>query len=324
MTETVRPRIVLAGGSGFVGRSLGNHLTKLDCDVVVLTRWPRPDSPGIRYAYWNGRTLDSWAGEVDGATAIVNLAGRSVNCRYNAKNRKEILESRVDSTKILGEAIGQSKQPPFVWLNMSTATIYKHTFDREMDEETGVIEATAEAKDAFSIEVATAWERTSIEAYTPRTRKVAMRTAMVFGAGGGGVYRTLRSLTRWGLGGTIAAGSQYISWIHEEDLGRAVEFLIDNDKLSGPVNLASPNPITQKEMMSIIRHQLGMPIGLPATRRMLETAAFIHRTEAELIIKSRRVVPKRLEASGFAFRYPRMDEAVKEIEERIHGKRPDP
>jgi uncharacterized protein len=255
--------------------------------------------------------------ELDGAGALINLAGRSVNCRYNEHNRREILESRVESTRVLGEAIARCNTPPPVWLNASTATIYKHTFDREMDEATGEIGATPEAKDAFSIEVAQAWEQTLDKAPTPSTRKVALRTAMIFATDSGGVYRTLRSLTRWGLGGTIAGGRQFISWIHEDDFCRAIQWLINRDDFGGPVNVASPNPVTQREMMRIIRRELGVPFGLPATRTMLEVAAFVHRTEAELIIKSRRVVPDRLIAAGFQFRFPRMEDAVREIEGRL-------
>jgi uncharacterized protein (TIGR01777 family) len=240
-----------------------------------------------------------------------------VNCRYNARNRREILESRVQSTKVLGDAIARCRQPPRVWLNASTATIYKHTFDRQMDEATGEIGATPEAKDEFSIEVARAWEKTLYEAPTPATRKVALRTAMVFAADKGGVYRTLRGLTRWGLGGTIAGGRQFISWIHEVDFCRSVEWLIQRDDFSGPVNVASPNPIPQREMMRIIRRECGVPFGVPATRRMLEVAAFVHRTEAELILKSRCVVPSRLLAGSFQFRFPRMEDAVREIEGRL-------
>jgi uncharacterized protein (TIGR01777 family) len=309
-------RVVLAGATGFIGSFLRERLTAQGYDVLVLARSPRPDEERIRFVYWDGRTLGDWARELDGARALINLSGRSVNCRYNERNRREILESRVDSTRVLGEAIAEAREPPSVWLNMSTATIYKHTFDHPMDE-TGIIEATPEAKDAFSIEVASAWEQTLNEAPTPATRKVALRTAMVFAANKGGVYRTLRSLARWGLGGPIAGGHQFISWIHEDDLCRAVEWLVDRDDLSGPVNLASPNPIPQRDMARIILREIGMPFGMHATRRMLEAAAFIHRTEAELIIKSRRVVPGRLLASGFQFNYPRMEEAIHEIESRL-------
>ena len=313
----MRNCIVLAGGSGFIGRLLTNNLVSGNNDIVVLTRSPGPPGQSIRQVRWDGRTLGEWARELDGARALVNLAGRSVDCRYNARNRREILESRVDSTRVLGEAIARCNKPPPIWLNASTATIYKHTFDQPMDEATGVIGATPEAKDEFSIQVARAWEETLFEAATPATRKVALRTGMVFAASKGGVYRVLRGLTQWGLGGRIASGRQFISWVHEIDLCQSVEWLIDRDDFTGPVNVASPNPIPQREMMRIIRRECGVPFGLPATRRMLEVAAYVHRTEAELIIKSRRVVPGRLLAAGFQFRFPRMENAVREIEGRL-------
>src|SRR6266700_3465835 len=305
-------RIVLAGGSGFSGMFLQERRAADGYEVVDFTRFPHALDDGVRQCRWDGQTLGDWTNELDGACALINLSGRSVNCRYNERNRRDILESRVNTTRILAEAVARSKDPPPVWLNASTATIYKHTFDQPMDEATGVTGATPEAKDAFPIEVARAWEETLDEAPTPVTRKVALRTAMVFAASKGGVYRTLRGLTRWGLGGTIAGGRQFISWIHEVDFCRSVEWLIHRDDFSGPVNVASPNPIPQREMMRIIRRECVVPFGLPATRRMLEVAAFVHRTEAELILKSRRVVPSRLLAEGFQFRFPRMEDAVRD------------
>jgi len=310
-------RLVIAGGSGFIGRLLGKSLVERDFEVVVLTRSPDAASTPIHKVQWDGCTLGDWAREIESTDALINLAGRSVNCRYNQHNRREILESRIQSTRVLGEAVSRCPHPPRVWLNASTATIYKHTFNTEMNEATGEIGATPEAKDAFSIEVAKAWEKTFFEAPTPATRKVALRTAMVFAEDHGGVYRTLRSLTRWGLGGSIAGGRQFISWIHETDFCRVIEWLIDRDDFSGPVNVASPNPVTQGEMMRFIRRACGAPFGLPATRSMLEVAAFVHRTEAELIIKSRRAVPSRLLAAGFEFRFPMMEKAVWEVEQRI-------
>ena len=312
-------RIVVSGGSGFIGRLLAHKLVAGNYDVVVLTRSPRAPAEAIRQVRWDGRTLGDWTEELEGARALINLAGRSVNCRYNERNRREILESRVDSTRVLGEAIARCKHPPPVWLNASTATIYKHTFDRPMDEATGVIASTPEAKDAFSIDVARAWEQTLNEAHTPATRKVALRTAMVLAPSEGGVFRVLRRLTRYGLGGPVAGGNQFMSWIHEDDFCRAVEWLIDRDGFTGPVNVASPNPIPHREMMRILRRECHVPFGLPATRWMLEVAAFVHRTEAELILKSRRVVPGRLLAGGFQFHFPRMEDAVREIEQRIRG-----
>ncbi len=313
----MKDRIVVSGGSGFIGRLLTHKLVAGNYDVVVLTRSPRPISGPIRDVPWDGQTLSGWTEQLEGARALVNLAGRSVNCRYNERNRREILESRVQSTRVLGEALAHCNQPPPVWLNASTATIYKHTFDHPMDEATGVIGATPEAKDAFSVDVARAWERTLDEARTPATRKVALRTAMVLAPSEGGVFRVLRRLTRFGLGGPVAGGKQFMSWIHEADFCRAVEWLIDREDFSGSVNVASPNPIPHREMMRVVRRACGMPFGLPATRWMLEVAAFIHRTEAELIIKSRRVVPGRLLAAGFQFRFPKIEDAIQELERRM-------
>src|SRR5437773_11248728 len=220
----MRNRIIVAGGSGLISRLLTDRLVSGANDVVVLARCPQTAGQSIRLVGWDGRTLGDWARELEGARALINLAGRSVNCRYNERNRREILESRVDSTRVLGEAIARCNKPPQVWLNASTATIYKHTFDRQMDEATGEIGATPEAKDAFSIQVARAWEEAFFEASTPATRKVALRTAMVFAASKGGVYRVLRGLTRWGLGGNIAGGRQCIYWIHGADLCRSVKW----------------------------------------------------------------------------------------------------
>src|SRR5207245_3102884 len=282
-------RIVVSGGSGFIGRLLAHKLVAGNYDVVVLTRSPRAPAEAVRHVRWDVRTLGRWTEGLDGARALINLAGRSVNCRSNDRNKREILESRVDSTRVLGEAIARCKHPPPVWLNASTATIYKHTFDRPMDEATGVIASTPEAKDAFSIDVARAWEQTLNGAHTPATRKVALGPAMVLAPTEGGVFRVLRRLTRYGLGGPVAGGNQFMSWIHEDDFCRAVEWLIGRDDVSGPVNVASPNPIPHREMMRILRRECHVPFGLPATRWMLEVAAFVHRTDAELILKSRRV-----------------------------------
>lgn len=312
------PRAILPGGNGFIGRFLREDLVARGYDVVVLTRSPVASTDHIRQVQWDGRTLGEWAAELDGARVVVNLAGRSVNCRYNERNRREILESRVDSTRVLGEAIARCVDPPPVWLNQSTATIYRHSLDRAMDEATGEIRATPEVKDAFSVEVAREWEKVLLEAKTPTTRKVALRTAIVFGPGEGGIFRVFRKLARWGLGGAVAGGNQFVSWIHDDDFCRAVEWLIERDDFRGPVNVASPNPLPQREMMRIIRRECGGAIGLPATRGLLEVAAFLHRTEAELLLKSRYVVPGRLLAAGFEFRIPTMEQAVRDLEHRIH------
>jgi uncharacterized protein (TIGR01777 family) len=305
-------RVVLAGGSGFLGRALATHFCDAGWDAVILTRSPNPKGGALREAYWDGRTIGPWHSELDGAAAVVNLAGKSVNCRYNSANRREIMESRVNATRVVGEAISQCAVPPPVWLNAGTATVYKHTFGNAWDE-SGEIEAAAEAKDAFSVEVAQAWEATLTKANVPRTRKVALRMGMVVGLDKNSVFPVLRRLVRFGLGGRMGSGRQYVSWIHVVDYCRAVEWLIDHENLSGPVNVVAPNPVPNAEMMRILRRFCGVPFGLPAAEWMLEIGAFILRTETELIIKSRRVIPGRLLESGFKFQFPTLEEAFRDL-----------
>jgi hypothetical protein len=313
-------KIVIAGGSGFLGRALAAHFQKRGYAITILTRFPgagacaRPPC-AIREVGWEARTPGNWTRELEDATAMINLVGQSVNCRYHERNRKLILESRVDSTRVIGQAIAKCKAPPPVWINSSTATIYKHAFGRAWDE-SGEIGATPEAKDEFSIEVATAWERAFDETPTPATRKVATRTAMVLGREKNSVFPMLRRLARLGLGGPMGNGRQFVSWIHEDDFCRATEWLLAQETLNGAVNVAAPNPVTNAEMMKIFRNACGMPVGLPATKWMLEIGAFFLRTETELIIKSRRVVPRRLVESGFEFCYPVLSEAVDGLCER--------
>jgi hypothetical protein len=221
----------------------------------------------------------------------------------------------VNSTRVLSNAIGRCTRPPSVWLNASTATVYRHTFGQPWDE-TGQTEASAEAKDRFSVEVAWAWERALNEASTPRTRKVAMRTAMVLGLGKNSVFPVLRRLARLGLGGRMGSGRQFVSWIHEADYCRSVEWLIAHHDFEGPVNLVAPNPLPNAEMMRILRQVCGVPFGLPAADWMLEIGAFVLRTETELLIKSRRVIPGNLVKSGFTFQFPSIREAFADLKKQ--------
>ena len=306
-------RVILAGGSGFLGALLAEHFAKQQKEVVILTRTPQAGNRFAREVGWDGVTRGAWTRELDGALALINLAGRSVNCRYHARNRNAILTSRVNSTRLLGDAIARSSVPPRVWLNSSTATIYKHSLDRPMDEATGEFGASAEAKDVFSVAVANAWERALAESEVPHTRKVALRTAMVFGRREGTVFHVLRRLVRCGLGGRMGDGHQYVSWIHQEDFCRGIDWLLQHESLSGPVNLAAPHPVTNAELMRTLREICEVPIGLPSTRWMLEAGAFLLRTETELVIKSRRVIPARLMASGFEFRFPLVREALEDL-----------
>lgn len=309
-------KIVIAGGSGFLGNALAADFQNVGFEIVILTRSPKSRTDLVREISWDARRLGDWSRELDGATAVVNLTGRSVDCRYNAKNRREIMDSRVDSTRVVGEAIARCENPPHVWLNSSTATVYKHTFGKPHDESSREMDSAKDAKDAFSVEVAQAWERALNEANTPHTRKVALRTAVVLGFGENSVFPVLRRLTRFGLGGKQGRGKQFVSWIHEEDFCRAVEWIISHDELAGPINICAPNPLTNAEMMKLFREICGALFGFPATEWMLEIGAFFLRTETELIFKSRRVVPGRLLESGFQFRFPVFRDAVAELEGR--------
>ena len=308
----MKTKIMLAGGSGFIGNVLANHFAAKGADVVILTRKPKQRADAIRELVWDGENVGDWSKELEGARALINLAGVSVNCRYHARNRKLMLDSRLNSTRVLGEAIARCTDPPAVWLNSSTATIYKHTFGPPWDE-SGEIGGCAEAKDIFSVHVATEWERVFNAASTPRTRKVALRSAMVLGHGKNSVLPNLLRLGRLGLGGSLAGGRQFISWIHEEDFCRAVDWIIEHESLSGPVNLAAPNPVTNAEFMAAIRKGCRAPFGLPAFLWMLEIGAFFIRTETELVIKSRRVIPGRLLASGFRFQFEQAALAIKDL-----------
>jgi uncharacterized protein (TIGR01777 family) len=313
----MKRKIILAGGSGFLGTALARRFAKLGDEVIVLTRTPQKRTDGATDILWDAKAVGEWAPPVNGADVVINLTGKSVDCRYTEKNRRAIIASRVDSTHAIAEAIARCANPPAVWLNASSATIYKHTFDRPADE-SGETGATAEAKDEFSLEVIRQWEQALDEARTPNTRKIPLRITMVFGRESG-VFPVLRQLARFGLGGKLGSGKQFVSWIHEEDFCRAIEWLIERKDLSGPVNIAAPNPLPNAEMMRLVRRACGAPFGLPATEWMLEIGAFFLRTETELILKSRRVVPGKLLASGFQFHFSHLEDALRDLEHRKAG-----
>lgn len=311
-------KIVVPGGTGHLGRVLSAALVEAGHEVVVLTRAPSGTS-AVREIAWDGRSLGAWAAEIDGADAVINLAGRSVGCRYTPANLREMMDSRVDSARVIGQAIAGARRPPGVWLQMSTATIYAHRFDAANDERTGIIggaEPGVPGYWAYSVDIARNWEAEQSRAETPDTRRVALRTAMVMSPGRGGVYRVLRGLARLGLGGPVAGGRQYVSWIHDRDLVRAILFLLAHPELTGPVNLAAPEPLPQAEFMRVLRRACGRPFGLPATRWMAELGAFVLRADTELLLKSRRVVPTRLLEAGFRFDFPAWADAAAELERR--------
>jgi uncharacterized protein (TIGR01777 family) len=315
VTEALR--IVLAGGSGQMGTLLARHFHERGHHVTVIARSVQP-APW-RVMQWDGATVGDWGRELEGADLLINLAGRSVNCRYTPENRRTIKESRVQSTLLLGRAIAQLADPPRLWMNASTATIYRHALDRAMDENTGEIggnERDCPSSWRFSIDVATSWEEAFFAAATPRTRKIALRSAMVMSPDRGGIFAELLRLVRLGLGGTAGSGKQFVSWIHGADFIRSIEFLMAHEEFDGPVNLAAPNPLPNREFMLALRRAWGTRVGLPAPRPVLEVGAVFLGTETELILKSRRVVPGRLLRAGFEFQFPEWPGAARDLVRR--------
>jgi uncharacterized protein len=316
-------RIVIPGGTGQIGQILIRHLCGRGHHVTVLTRnapGPKKDWVPWRTMAWDAESLGGWVSALEGADVLINLAGRSVNCRYTPSNRREILESRVRSTQVLGDAIRGLRQPPKVWINASTATIYRHSFDRAMDEASGEIggrEADAPASWRFSIDVATQWEASFFGATTPGTRKVAVRGGMVMGPDSRGIFGQFLRLVRLGLGGAAGSGKQYLSWIHDQDFARAVDYLIEQEEIAGVVNVTAPAPLPNRDFMRAVREAWGIGYGLPAREWMLSLATFVHRTESELLLKSRRVVPGRLMEHGFQFEFPTWPEAARDLVRRV-------
>ena len=314
-------KIVIPGGSGQLGTILARELIAQKHEVIVLSR--KPYLAPWPVVLWDAKNLGGWQASFDNADVVINLAGRSVNCRYSQENRRQILNSRVDATRVVGKAISNASTPPRVWLQASTATIYSHRFDSPNDDIRGLLggnEPNVPDTWKFSIDVASAWEQAAEELDLPGTRRVLMRAAMTMSPEPDGVFAVLVGLVKRGLGGTNGDGRQYVSWIHEFDFIRSVFWLIDHD-LSGPVNLSSPNPLPNADFMRILRKVAKIPIGLPATRWMLELGAILLKTETELILKSRRVVPSRLLASGFKFQFPTWEQSAEDLMIRWNSRR---
>lgn len=312
-------KIVIPGGSGQIGQILARHFIASGDDVVVLTR---SDCAAGRAVLWDGRAVGEWARELEGADAVINLTGRSVDCRYTPANRAAIINSRVDSTRAIGVAIAQCAAPPKVWMNASTSTIYRHALDRPMDEidgELGGSERGVPETWHFSIDVAKRWEEAFFTADVPGTRRIALRSSMTMSPDRGGVFDTLLGLVRAGLGGSAGDGRQFVSWIHDHDFIAAIRFLLARPDLDGCINVTAPNPLPNREFMAELRRAWGQPIGLPAAEWMLEIGAIFLRTETELILKSRRVVPTRLLQAGFAFKFPDWPAAAADLCSRVRG-----
>ncbi len=300
-------KILLPGGSGYLGRILARALIAEGFAVVTLARKAFTPLPGERFVAWDGKSLGAWAAELEGAEAVINLAGRTVNCRYSRRNREEMMRSRVDSTLAIGQAIQACRVKPKAWLNSSTATIYRHALDRAQDE------ASGEIGKGFSVEIAKAWESALFSFSPTGVRLVALRSAMVFGPGEDGVYGAYRAIARQGLGGRAATGEQFVSWVHSEDFVGMILWILRHPEIDGAVNIASPEPLPNKEFMRELRAALGLRFGLPAPEWLLELGAIVKRTETELLLKSRRVVPTKLLASGYAMKFPSVRLALENL-----------
>jgi uncharacterized protein len=331
MTAAVNPRplrIVLPGGSGQVGHALARHFQQQGHHVTVLTRGPY--AAPWQTVHWDGEQTGPWTEYLEGADACINLAGRSVNCRYDAANRQAIYDSRIQSTQLLGRVIASLAEPPRVWLNASAATIYERALDANgvdlpLDEATGVLggdEPSANAKPpanqwrqrrGFSSRVARDWEAAFFTAETPRTRKVALRSAVVLSPTAGSAFGVLSNLVRLSLGGRQGNGRQFVSWIHEADYAHAVEFLIGHEELQGPVNIAAPNPLPNREFMAALRWAWDVPNGVPAPSLAIKLGAIFLRTEPELVLQSCRAIPGRLLNAGFEFQFPDWPEAAEDL-----------
>ncbi len=298
-------KLIIAAGTGFLGQVLANYFKDKFQEIVILTRGKSEIKDGIRYVNWDAKTLSDWKNELENSTILINLAGKSVDCRYNEHNKREILASRIDSTKILNEAVLQCKNPPKHWLNSSTSTIYRFSLDKQMDEVSG------EIGDDFSMNVAKEWEKVFLEMETPKTIKTTLRTSIVLGKKGG-AFIPLKRLTKLGLGGKQGKGNQFISWIHETDYARGIEFIIEKE-VSGIVNIVSPKPISNKDFMCHLRNALKIPIGIPTPTCLLTIGAKLIGTETELILKSRNVIPKKLLENGFQFEYETLEKTFKNL-----------
>jgi uncharacterized protein (TIGR01777 family) len=299
-------RVVLAGGNGYLGKVLANYYKELAKEVIILSRKASPVNDNIITILWDGRTEGDWTGYLDNADVLINLCGKNVNCRYTPQNKHEIIQSRVVPTTLLGKVISGLANPPELWINVTSATIYRHAEDHAQDEATGDIGY------GFSIDVCKQWEQTFFAAQTPATRKVALRMGIVLG-GGDGVFPRLLNLVKLGLGGKQGNGRQYVAWVHQQDVASITEWLMQHPQLNGIFNCTAPETVKNNDLMGIIRKAYGMPLGLPAPQWLLEIGARIIGTETELILKSRWVAPQRLLDSGFTFQFPKAEHAVHDI-----------
>jgi hypothetical protein len=300
----MKNKIVIAGGSGFLGQSLVDKLSNEDTEVVILTR-KRNKNHAVSQVQWDGKTLGVWTKELEGSKAVINLAGRSVNCRYTEKNKQEIIESRVNATLVIGKAIQGLANPPLVWINAGSAAIFGNAGDTLNTEE-------STPGEGFSPDVCKKWEEAFYRIETPATRKVLLRMGLVFQKKMG-LLKPFVRLTRCGLGGKIGNGEQYISWIHEDDFTRVIQSAIEQKDYEGTIHCASPYPVKNKDFLKALRHSCNVPFGLPSPAFVLKAGAFVIGTEADLLLSGRRVVSKFLEGKGFYFQYARIEDALEHL-----------
>jgi len=298
-------KLIIAAGTGFLGQVLVNHFKNKFEEIIILTRGKSQTIDGIKYVNWNAKTFSGWESELENATVLINLAGKSVDCRYTKENKKEILLSRIESTKILNKAVLNCKNPPKKWLNSSTSTIYRFSLDKQMDEIDG------EIGNDFSINVALSWEKAFFKTETPKTLKTALRTSIVLGKNGG-AFIPLKTLAKMSFGGKQGSGNQFVSWIHEEDFANAIDFIIEKE-ITGIVNVVSPKPVRNADFMQKLRKAVGFPFGIPVNTFLLKIGSFFIRTEPELVLKSRNVIPKKLLENGFKFKFGDLDEAFNDL-----------
>ncbi|MDQ0064143.1 TIGR01777 family oxidoreductase [Chryseobacterium lathyri] len=295
-------KVIIAGGTGFLGESLEKYFRGKNDQVFILTRRPKRDNE----IYWDARTLGEWKNSIDGADVLINLTGKTVDCRYHEKNKKEIYTSRIYSTRILQQAVDQCAIKPKIWLNAASATIYVHSETQLNTEENGII------GDDFSMNICKSWEKEFFKIDNKNVRKAALRTSIVLG-NNGGAFPKLRTITKFGLGGKHGRGEQKVSWIHIDDFCKAVEWIINHEDASGPINITAPNPVSNEDLMKKMRKHLKIPFGLNAPVWQLEIASLFLNTETELLLKSRNVYPGKLTRNGFRFSYPELDNALTDL-----------
>jgi hypothetical protein len=295
-------KIIIAAGTGFLGRNLEQYFLNKNYEVKILTRNPKRRNE----IFWDAKAIGAWKAELENADVLINLAGKSVDCRYNDKNKKEIYDSRIDSTRVLQNAIDECQNPPEIWLNASSATIYVHSETHLNTEKNGVI------GDDFSMNICKSWEKEFFKTENQNIRKVTLRTSIVLGKNGG-AFPKFKQITKLGLGGEQGRGNQMMSWIHIDDFCDAVNFIIESENLEGAINITAPKPLPNEEMMNQLRKKLKVPFGIPSPIWLLELASIFIKTETELMLKSRNVYPEILLENGFQFRYDTFEKALENL-----------